>query len=167
MIKKLNKNDFVKSTNLDSSIKSRFLKNINHEPKKTRIAFITPNVIGSSTQVRRTQPPLGVACLAAVLEEFNFKNLQIIDSSAEGYNQVRNVGKDFIEFGLDDEIVISRLKKFNPDIIGISALFSSQFGCAERLAKKIKNELPNSLIVFGGIHASKMYESLLIKNSFI
>jgi len=167
MIKKLNKNDFVKSANLDSSIKSRFLKNINHEPKKTRIAFITPNVIGSSTQVRRTQPPLGVACLAAVLEEFNFKNLQIIDSSAEGYNQVRNVGKDFIEFGLDDEIVISRLKKFNPDIIGISALFSSQFGCAERLAKKIKNELPNSLIVFGGIHASKMYESLLIKNSFI
>ena len=167
MIKEFNRNDFVKNTKEDTSIKSKFLKNINHEPKKTRITFITPNVIGSSTQIRRAQPPLGIACLAAVLEEFNFKNLQIIDSSAEGYNQVRNVEKDFIEFGLNDEIVISRLKKFNPDIIGISALFSFQFLCAERLAKKIKNELQNSLIVFGGIHASKMYESLLIKNSFI
>ena len=42
-------------------------------------------------------------------------------------------------------------------IIGISALFSSQFGCAERLGKEIKN-FPESILVYGGIHASKEYK---------
>jgi len=167
MKKDLTIEDFMKGKNDAESIRSKMLKNINKNPKKTKIAFITPNVVGSKSQIRRVQPPLGIACLAAVLDEYNFKNIQFIDSSAEGYNETRDVGNNFIEFGLEDEQVIKKIKKFNPDIIGVSALFSSQFGCAERLAKEIKKNIPKAILVFGGIHASKMYESILKKNSSI
>lgn len=159
--------DFMDGKTDAKSIKSFYLSKINKKPKKTRITFITPNVIGSKTQVRRVQPPLGIACLAAVLDEYNFKNLQIIDSSAEGYDNVKELEGDFIEFGSNDEDVIKKLKKFKPDIIGISALFSSQFGCAERLGLKIKEFLPDVILVFGGIHASKKYIDILKKNEFI
>ena len=159
--------DFMEGANDAASIRSRLLKDVGKKEKKKRISFITPNVVGSATQVKRVQPPLGIACLAAVLEEYKFKQLQIIDSSAEGYDNVRDVGDKFIEFGLEDEKVVEKLIKFKPNIIGISALFSSQFSCAERLAKNIKKSLPDTIIVFGGIHASKMYEKILKSNQSI
>ena len=167
MKKDLTIEDFMQGKSDAKSIKSELLDKISKNSKNTRITFITPNVVGSKSQVRRVQPPLGIACLAAVLDEYNFKNIQFIDSSAEGYNNVRNLEKDFVEFGLEDEQVINKIKKFNPDIIGVSALFSSQFGCAERLAKEIKKALPKTILVFGGIHASKMFESILKNNSAI
>tara|TARA_B100001123_G_C15259203_1_gene1005914 strand:- start:91 stop:1698 length:1608 start_codon:yes stop_codon:yes gene_type:complete len=149
------------------SIREKLLQNVNKKKKQIKITLITPNVTGSATQVRRVQPPLGIACLSSVLEEYGFNNLQIIDSSAEGYNEVRDIGDGFIEFGLEDEKVLEKIKKFQPNIVGISSLFSTQFGCAERLAKKIKNLIPNAIIVFGGIHASKLYKDVLKENLFI
>ena len=167
MEKNLKLEDFMEGKTDALSIKQKYLENIPKEEKKTKITFITPNVIGSKTQARRVQPPLGIACLAGVLDEYGFKNMQIIDSSAEGYNNIKDLDDGFIEFGLDDEDVISKLAKFKPDIVGISALFSSQFGCAERLGKEIKNKLPNTILVYGGIHASKEYREILKKNDFI
>lgn len=167
MEKNLKLEDFMEGKTDALSIKQKYLENIPKGEKKTKITFITPNVIGSKTQARRVQPPLGIACLAGVLDEYGFKNMQIIDSSAEGYNNIKDLDDGFIEFGLDDEDVISKLAKFKPDIVGISALFSSQFGCAERLGKEIKNKFPNTILVYGGIHASKEYREILKKNDFI
>ena len=159
--------DFMDGKTDAVSLRDKYLKNINKNIKKTKITLIMPNVIGSKNQIRRVQPPLGIACLAGVLEECNFKNLQIIDSSAEGYDNIKDIGGEFIEFGLDDSEVVKKIKNFNPDIVGISALFSSQFSCAERLGAEIKKFNPNIVLVFGGIHASKMYEEILLKNKFI
>ena len=141
MKKNLKLEDFMEGKTDALSIKQKYLKTISKEEKKTKITFITPNVIGSKTQARRVQPPSGIACLAGVLDEYGFKNMQIIDSSAEGYNNIKDLDDDFIEFGLDDKEVIRKIEKFKPDIVGISALFSSQFSCAERLGREIKNKL--------------------------
>jgi radical SAM superfamily enzyme YgiQ (UPF0313 family) len=159
--------DFMDGKTDAVCLRDKYLKNINKNKKKTRVALITPNVIGSKTQIRRVQPPLGIACLAAVLDEYGFKALKIIDSSAEGYNNVQDLEGDFIEFGLDDDQVLKKIEEFNPDIVGISALFSSQFSCAERLGKKIKEMSPEIVLVFGGIHASKMTEEILKNKKFI
>ena len=152
-----------KSKNINS-YKIKLLKSLNKEKKHTKISLITPNVVGYKNQIRRAQPPLGIACLAAVLEEYNFLNLQIIDSAAEGYDNVKDIDNGFIEFGLEDSVVLKKLEKFKPNVIGIAALFSSQFGCAETLAKKIKKNFPKTIVVLGGIHASKMHESILKEN---
>ena len=167
MSAKLELKDFMEGKTDAASIKKKYLQDVDKKEKKTRISFITPNVVGSKSQTRRVQPPLGIACLAGVLDEYNFKNLQILDSSAEGYDEVRDLKDGFIEFGLDDQKVIEKLKKFKPDIVGISALFSSQFGCAERIGKEIKKNFPNAILVYGGIHASKEYTEILKKNRYI
>ena len=161
MSKELELKDFMDGKTDAASLREKFLEKIDKKTKKnTKITLITPNVIGSKTQIRRVQPPLGIACLAGVLEEYNFKNLQFIDSSAEGYDNIKDIEGDFIEFGLDDYKVIEKIKKFNPDIVGISALFSSQFSCAERLGKAIKDFNPKTILVYGGIHASKIYKEM-------
>lgn len=168
MSKELDLKDFMDGKTDAISLREKYLTSVDKKIKKnTKVTLITPNVIGSKNQARRVQPPLGIACLAGVLEEYNFKNLQFIDSSAEGYENVKDIGGDFVEFGLDDEVVIQKIKQFNPDIVGISALFSSQFSCAERIGKAIKDFNPKAILVYGGIHASKMYNEILLENKFI
>ena len=51
---------------------------VDREESDLRIAFVTPSVIGSKGQTRRTQPPLGIACLAALIREYGYKNIFII-----------------------------------------------------------------------------------------
>ena len=167
MTKELTLKDFMDGKTDGQQFKHKILGKPERIKQDLKICLITPNVIASSTQIRRVQPPLGIACLAAVLEEYNFTNLQIIDSSAEGYNNIKDLGDGFVEFGLDDNAVIEKILKFKPKIIGLSALFSSQIGCAFRLAKKIKSELPESIIFFGGIHATKKSNQLLKEEVYI
>ena len=135
------------------------------EPKTSvqnlRISLVTPQVIASASQIRRVQPPLGIACLAAMLEEYSFSNIQTLDSSALGYHEVDDLGDGFVKFGKDPEFIANKIANFDADVVGISALFSSQVECAFDLAKTIKKILPNTLIVFGGIHATKMAEPIL------
>jgi radical SAM superfamily enzyme YgiQ (UPF0313 family) len=134
-----------------------------------KIALLSPQVVGSATQIRRVQPPLGIACLAATLEERGFTDLKIIDAAAEGYDNVVEIGgnRGFIRFGLENDQVTERLSDFEPDIIGISALFSSQAGCALSLAQVVKERFPNALIVLGGIHASKQYGKIMVSSPFV
>ncbi|MDC1174975.1 cobalamin-dependent protein [Bacteriovoracaceae bacterium] len=140
--------------------------------KKPRVALLSPQVIGFSDQIRRVQPPLGLAYLAAILEKNNAEDILIYDAAAEGYNHIIDVDKPedivnpdskLIQFGADNKEVIERLKEFKPDVVGISSLFSSQVGCAFRLAEEVKKNFPDVPIVFGGIHASKKFNSILVE----
>lgn len=135
--------------------------------KDLKICFISPPTICSKNQIRRVQPPLGIACLAAVLENFGFRNINVIDASAEGYDEIIDVGNDFIQFGLNKETSAEKVKKLKPDVVGISALFSSQISCAIDLSREIKKVLPDCIVVFGGIHASKKSNELLNQENSI
>lgn len=138
--------------------------------KIPRVALISPQVIGFSDQIRRVQPPLGLAYIAAMLEKNQVEDILIIDAAAEGYDNIVDVDKKedivnpdsrLIQFGLDNEDVLKKLIDFKPDVIGISSLFSSQVGCAFSIAKDIKKEFKDVPIVFGGIHASKKFNEIL------
>jgi len=136
---------------------------------KPRIVLISPQVIGAKNQVRKAQPPLGIAYLAAVLQERGYDEILLIDAVVEDYNNVIPLEDDplFIKFGLSDEKIIDQMKKFNPDIVGISSLFSSQIECAFSLAKAIKKSFPEVPIVLGGNHASFMYKDVIFKDGCI
>lgn len=167
MEKELTLEDFMNGKTDGQSFKFDILGEPSIKTYNTSVSLITPNVIASKGQIRRVQPPLGIACLAGVLREYNFKNIQIIDSSAEGYNNLEDLGDGFIKFGSNDNEVIKKIKQFKSKIICISALFSSQIGCAFELAKKIKEEMPNSIIIFGGIHATKKSRDILKDEAYI
>jgi hypothetical protein len=59
--KKLITNDSQQQRNERREVKFR--------DKKPRMVFISPQVIGAKNQLRKCAPPLGIASLAAVLEE--------------------------------------------------------------------------------------------------
>lgn len=153
-----NSSEYIDTLNLSTGkkFKHELLGNpVDREESDLRIAFVTPSVIGSKGQTRRTQPPLGIACLAALIREYGYKNIFIIDSSAEGYNNVEDVGDGFIRFGLTDKNVARKVAEFNPNLVAISALFSSQAECAYSVAEEIRKICKDAIIIMGGIHASK------------
>ncbi len=68
-------------------------------------------------------------------------------------------------YGKNSHEIINYLKKENPNLIGVSSMFSSHFKEIEALANKIKKELPSSKILLGGTHPTIFPE--IIKNENI
>jgi len=67
---------------------------------------------------------------------------------------------DFVEQALYDlttEDVCKRFQKFNPDLVGFSAL-SMEAGETDDICKMIKREKPECVTVLGGPHASIFYD---------
>jgi len=132
--------------------------------KTQRIALISPSVISDKQQIRKAQPPLGMAYLAAVLEQNGYlDNVLCIDAVVEGYDVVSEVtdDPDFIQYGLRNEEIIQRLTDFKPDLVGITSLFSSMTECAFSVAKSVKDRFPNVTLLMGGNHASNTATSIM------
>jgi len=127
------------------------------------IVLISPQVIGAKNQVRKAQPPLGIACLAGILLKNGYSNVHLLDAVVEDYNNVEALEDDcnFIKYGLSDENVVNRLKQINPDLVGITSLFSSQAECAYSVATSVKEAFPHIPILMGGNHTSYMYQEIL------
>jgi radical SAM superfamily enzyme YgiQ (UPF0313 family) len=128
-----------------------------------KIVLISPQTVGAKNQIRKAQPPLGVAYLAAALEHHGFKNIGIIDAVVEDYDNVEFLddNNNFVKYGLSDNDMVKRLKAYQPDIVGISVLFSSQAECAYSLARNIKESYDAVPIMLGGIHASYTAEAII------
>lgn len=97
-------------------------------------------------------PPLGLAYLAAYLEKFGHQ-VGIIDCLAEGAGQMKVWGK-FTRVGLADREIKRRIKEFNPQVVGVSVMFTAFAHDAFKLAKLIKEVNPQIITVFGGAHVS-------------
>jgi len=135
----------------------------NKNSKDARIALISPRAVASKNMIRRVQPPLGLCCIAAGLRENGFKNLMIYDTLIEDYNDVRSLksGDGMITYGASGEKIIEKMNDFKPDIVGVSSLFSSQVSQAYEVARAIKKYNKETIVVFGGIHASDKPEEVL------
>ncbi|MCL4873350.1 cobalamin-dependent protein [bacterium] len=129
---------------------------------KKRVVLIFPRMIGAKDQIRRAQPPLGICSIAAVLEQRGHE-VMLVDSVLEGYEDLTPLENEpnLVEYGLSDDAVVSRTLQFDPDVIGISALFSSQASAVFSLSRALKKAHPGVPVVFGGIHASTNGKSVL------
>jgi len=85
--------------------------------------------------------PIGLAYIAGYVREFG------------GFNDIKVI---------DREDPIKTIKKYNPDIIGISVV-SEQYYKAKNLAKRIK-EFSNATLVIGGAHINAMPGNLKTSN---
>ncbi len=91
-------------------------------------------------------PPLGLLYLASVLK-------------AEGH-EVKVI--DNGRAGMPIESLAGRVKREDPDVVGISAL-TPTFRQGIKIAKAVKEKVPEAKIVFGNYHATFEYERLLKK----
>jgi len=97
-------------------------------------------------------PPLGLAYLAAYLEK-NGHEVKILDALAEGRGKSTSIGK-LTRFGLTDEKIKRKIADFQPNVVGVSVMFTAFVSDAEQVAKITKSVNRNIVIVFGGAHVS-------------
>ncbi|MEW6076909.1 MAG: radical SAM protein [Thermodesulfobacteriota bacterium] len=115
-----------------------------------RIVLINPqcgpqNLVGRHGNTMVALPPLGLACIAAVLERAGH-SVTVIDQYAEKIN---------------DQTVITRITEKNPHLVGFSCL-TPAMTTVKNLSRKIKKVYPGTPVVLGNIHAT-IFASALIE----
>jgi len=120
-----------------------------------RVLLITPQGKITTTKEGSRErklaiPPLGLAYLAAQLLNHGFE-VEVLDTLIEGVNQEEHHDGTII-YGLSDSQIKQRIKDVNPDLIGVSCLFSNRGREALNICKIAKETIPDVHVVLGGQH---------------
>jgi radical SAM superfamily enzyme YgiQ (UPF0313 family) len=94
-------------------------------------------------------PPLGLAYLAAMLEETGVQ-VAVVDALAEGIDQHREE-HGYRYHGLTISQTVDRIEP-HTDLIGISCMFSQDWPWLRQLISAIRQRFPHTPIVAGGEH---------------
>ena len=105
--------------------------------KKAKILLITPNLIGIKDGLNRIQPSLGLMTIAQSLLNNNHI-VKIHDTALEGWHNKVDLDDNKIMIGQTDEKIEEVIREFNPDLIGISILFSNLNQSGHNIAKLAK-----------------------------
>jgi radical SAM superfamily enzyme YgiQ (UPF0313 family) len=116
------------------------------QENRLKITLIFPNYIIRDKFGDPSDPPLGIAYIAAVLRQKKF-DVDIIDANAENLS-------------LDQ--IYSRLIQFEPGIVAISCNYSPLHNPTLQIAEMVKSKF-NIPVIIGGNHATAMAERMLIK----
>ena len=111
-----------------------------------RIALVNPpfsleDLVGKTESMKSVMniiQPLGLAYVAAVLEKAGHE-VVIYDC----------------QLGITHEELSKRLVSDNPELVGISAT-TPTFPSAIRVGKEVKQSLPETIVVIGGVHATAL-----------
>tara|TARA_Y100000031_G_scaffold96027_1_gene105471 strand:+ start:405 stop:2033 length:1629 start_codon:yes stop_codon:yes gene_type:complete len=109
---------------------------------------------GEIGERKHCAPPIGMAYIAACLEQNGYA-VSAIDAIAEGYDD-EIYSPPFLIYGLPVHQIVAKAQAMNPDVIGISILFSNRINVAYHIARSLKKVLPHVKIVFGGQHPTAM-----------
>lgn len=147
----------------------------------TRIMLVIPPTTIRNSINKRLAVPVGLYRLKADLENIkidltassrdyvvysqkvNNIEVKILDSPAEGYDQIytfEHEGYNLKTFGLTTSQILDQIREFEPNIVGISSQYLSQYQNALDVAKAIKNVFPEVKIILGGINASSCHLAL-------
>ncbi len=126
---------------------------------KKKVMLVEPGMVMPKDSIRRIGEPLGLLYVGAFLEKSGYE-VKILDSSAEGYYNITDIGDGYIRYGLNDDEIMKTIEDFMPDVLGVSSLFSARMSETLKicgLAKKIGN----ITVVVGGLHPSLYPQEVL------
>ncbi|MFH1450566.1 MAG: cobalamin-dependent protein, partial [archaeon] len=150
------KGDFDSKEHTDSIGRGKEIK---------KVLLIFPHRISFSGYKEDLTPPMGLACMAAVLEKQGYE-VKIIDASAENFNHIEKLNENMIRIGMPMEDLKNKIAEYSPDFIGVSCLFSAQFKTMLEICRIAKAACPSAPVAVGGPHPSALPEQSL-KNSFV
>jgi anaerobic magnesium-protoporphyrin IX monomethyl ester cyclase len=133
--------------------------------KIKRILLVEPPVTRplyfSATTVR-VSPffPLGLGYLAAVLKQKGYE-VSILDCLIEGFELGERVCGDKLRYGLLDDEIVERIAAFQPDLVGVSAIFSAKDFDAKNVCRLAKQVFPEVPTVLGGPHAGAAHREIM------
>lgn len=107
-------------------------------------------------------PPLRIGYLAAVIEREGY-TVSILDALASGWDRESpEEDPELLRIGLTDAEIAAEIRNFDPDIVGITNPFTSQFNSTVKAASLIKRLNPDIKVVAGGVHPSAMPNQCII-----
>jgi magnesium-protoporphyrin IX monomethyl ester (oxidative) cyclase len=119
-----------------------------------RILLIYPPVSIYGSGSVGPHPPLGLAYIASYLRERKKTiEIQILDTLTLGKDKVFKQGS-FRRIGLTDKDIRQHIKKFQPDLVGISVMYTAFANDGFRMAELVKKINKNTPVVMGGSHVS-------------
>jgi magnesium-protoporphyrin IX monomethyl ester (oxidative) cyclase len=131
-----------------------------------KILLVVPPTILPMSTGRTSQPPLGVAYLAASLERDGFE-VSILDSICEGFERTRSLDGQRYAYGLDVDEIVSRIANGpRPDVVGISCISSLQYGFARKIGKSLAGLPSPPVLAIGGAHASALPKEVVTDSAF-
>jgi anaerobic magnesium-protoporphyrin IX monomethyl ester cyclase len=104
--------------------------------------------------------PLGLGYLASVLLNMGIE-VEIYDSLIEFWHSPVPYGKNKLFIGPDSKQLKEIIKKSDPDLVGVSVMFSNQNKSAVEVYRCIKEIDKNIIVVAGGAHPSVLPEETL------
>lgn len=118
--------------------------------------FLTTEIDDSS------QPTmlLSLPYLAAYLERHNFE-VDILDIAGLGFDNISFVTETRKRYGLSEEEIVSRIKGYMPELVGITACSTTHADDIHELARIVKSINPEIKIIVGGAHASSSPEAVI------
>ena len=125
---------------------------------RTLLIWPPTTIYGDDTSVPPVVQPLGLAYLAAWLEKEGH-DVSILDGRGSRHDKTQF--ETSVRYGLSDEKILTEVENFNPDIIGISNMWTAYSGDPHRVANIIKKKYPDLKIIFGGSHPSEFPELVL------
>lgn len=76
-------------------------------------------------------------------------------------NTEGKIGRSLIRTGMREDDIVGRIRDFEPGWIGISIIATSEHRGAMDLARRLRAEFPDAIIVAGGQHATDLPETVL------
>ena len=119
--------------------------------KKARVLLVTPNLRVGESELSRMQPTLGLMIFAQMLIDDGHK-VKMHDFALEGWNtrQLIDPINKFISVGLTDDEIAACISGFDPDIVGLSVLYSTLLDSAKNIARITKKINKKITVVIGG-----------------
>lgn len=111
-------------------------------------------------ETRRAGCPIGLELIASELVAKGF-NVIFIDACMSAYDQYTQQADGTNRYGLTDEQLKALLARFNPDVVGITNLFSNQAGNVQWVAQLVRQAYPDAIIAEGGSHATGDIDEVL------
>lgn len=123
------------------------------------ILFISPcktsavDLNGKAVQKLRDNMSLPGMMLVGSLEAAGFET-HFMDLTTEDQGNQWMVGKNLLAYGLSTDNSVQRIAELKPRFVLITSMFSFEYMLVDELVKAIKNKLPDTYVILGGIHAS-------------
>ena len=129
---------------------------------KGKVMILTPNLKGLSdpNSVHRIQPPLGPMIMANIIRERGYE-VRIHDCALADFSRHESLDTKTILIGQADDDIHSVIACYQPEVVGISALFSNLIGSAHNIARLVKKASPRAFVVLGGNHISNAVKDYL------
>ena len=132
-----------------------------HRPHLQKVLLIQPPAFSNNFRSdMNPNAPLGIAYIAAMLEREGFV-VQILDAFIEGWNHETRINHEKILVGLPFDQIKEIVASVNPDVVGVTSMFTSQRKNAHQVARLVKEVDREIVVIFGGAHATSATESVL------